>query len=108
MVPVPTPLQSFATKHLPGSVAKTLFDDGKGPPASIRTSARIADPPAPNVVGVNYMWIPIGLIENPNSTIVVHLWHSSKAIWNQYIAHARLYEGMPEGLEAFVAFSHVE
>jgi hypothetical protein len=54
------------------------------------------------------MWIPIGLIENPNSTIVVHLWHSSKAIWNQYIAHARLYEGMPEGLEAFVAFSHVE
>lgn len=62
--------------------------------------------PAPNAVGVNYMWIPVGLIENLNSTIAAHLWHSSKASWNQGVADARQYECMPDDLEAFIEFLH--
>lgn len=51
----------------------------------------------------DYMWIPMGLVEQEAGKIVVHIYTASKAPWTQLPDGIQKFKTMPDNLDAFVA-----
>lgn len=65
--------------------------------------------PVPNQLGDQFMWIPVGLLEESDTMdtqVVAQLWLDSKAHWDQPPQSLRNYPGMPEDLAEFIQFLH--
>lgn len=61
--------------------------------------------PVPNpIMGKQLMWIPVGLLSNPDTKIVAHLWLESKESWDAIDDASKMYQGMPENLVNFVDY----
>jgi len=62
--------------------------------------------PTPNAFGSKYMWVPVGLMKNIDSTIEAHLCLASKSTWDSPTKALRNYQEIPEDLEKFIQFLH--
>lgn len=60
--------------------------------------------PVPNEIGSQYMWIPFGLLNKPNTKVVANLCLSAKPDWNTVESTARDYQEMPEDFEKFIEY----
>ena len=60
--------------------------------------------PAPNVFKSKYVWIPVGLLENPDTKVIANLWLESKPQWATPLKLRRNYDGAAEDIEEFVQF----
>lgn len=60
--------------------------------------------PVPNSIGSQYMWIPMGLINNAKTSVAAHLWLGSKPGWELPHSAVRNYQEMPADLEEFIQF----
>lgn len=60
--------------------------------------------PVPNsILNGKYVWIPVGLLDEVDSTVVAHLNVDSKANWDSAsCGEANLISNMPEDLEQFI------
>ena len=60
--------------------------------------------PVPNQLReLNYVWLPMGLMEDSEIAITTHLCCSSKAPWESLELSGKIYDEMPPDLEGFVA-----
>ncbi len=59
--------------------------------------------PVPNRLrDTHFIWIPMGLVENVDAKVVVHICCESKAKWDSIQGNVSILDGMPESVDDFI------
>ncbi len=64
--------------------------------------------PVPNIFKSQYVWIPVGLVENLNTQAVANIWLGSKPAWAIPVQLERNYDSAPEDLAEFIQYLNLE
>jgi hypothetical protein len=48
------------------------------------------------------MWIPMGLVENIDANVIIHICCESKAKWDIIQNNVSTCDGMPDSIDAFI------
>lgn len=60
--------------------------------------------PVPNRLrDTRFFWVPMGLVEDVDANVIVHICCESKAKWDSISDNAPLLGGMPESIDVFIS-----